>query len=117
MEAIGPANLLAALALRDWAVAETMPIDGELHLMAKRGDGEAVTWLLDRGADPNAVWAHWDADVTPLHLAALHGHAETVELLLRRGADRHVHDSKHDSDPAGWAEAGHQPAVADLLRA
>ena len=85
--------------------------------MAKRGDVEAVTWLLDRGADPNALWAHWDAQVTPLHLAALHGHGDTVRLLLQRGADRHVHDSKHDSDAAGWAEAGHQPAVAELLRA
>jgi ankyrin repeat protein len=116
-EATGPTTLVAALVLRDWEAAEQLTDDGALHLMAKRDDREAVTWLLDRGADPNALWAHWDANVTPLHLAALHGHAETVELLLQRGADRHVHDSKHDSDPAGWAEAGHQPAVAELLRA
>ena len=117
MEAIGATDLVAALALRDWEAAERLENDGALHLMAKRGDLEAVKWLLDRGADPNALWAHWGADVTPLHLAALHGHAAMAQLLLQRGADRHVHDSKHDSDAAGWAEAGHQPTVAELLRA
>ena len=43
---------------------------GALHLTAKRGDAAAVRWLLERGADPNARWGHWDAEVTPLHLAA-----------------------------------------------
>jgi len=37
---------------------------GVLHVMAKRGDLRAVKWLLDNGADANARWSHWDADVT-----------------------------------------------------
>ena len=47
---------------------------GALHLLSKRGDATAVKWLLEHGADPNALWSHWDADVTPLHLAAAQGH-------------------------------------------
>ena len=55
---------------------------GVLHLMAKRNDAAAVQWLLDHGANPNARWPHWDADVTPLHLAALEGHAAIARMLL-----------------------------------
>ena len=112
MEAIGPTNLLAALALRDWEAAERhngrrrAAPDGQ----AGRRRGRHVA-ARPRRRSQRALGALGRA-VTPLHLAALHGHAETVRLLLQRGADRHVHDSKHDSDPAGWAEAGHQPAVA-----
>jgi ankyrin repeat protein len=73
-------DLMALLALREWETAETLlrqhprlmePARGVLHLMVKRNDTAAVTWLLDHGADPSARWAHWDAEVTPLHLAAL----------------------------------------------
>jgi ankyrin repeat protein len=84
--------------------------------MAKRGDVAAVRWLLDRGADPNARWPHWDADVAPLHLAASRGQAEVVRLLLAAGADPRLRDGKHESDPLGWAEHFGQPAVAALLR-
>ena len=89
---------------------------GALHLMAKRNDGAAVKWLLEHGADPNARWAHWDAEVTPLHLAASHGHEEVVRLLLAAGADPMIRDSKHDSDALGWAEFFKRPEVARILR-
>jgi ankyrin repeat protein len=88
---------------------------GALHLMAKRGDAEAMRWLLDRGTDPNARWHHWDAEVTPLHLAALLGHAEAAGVLLDAGADPRARDSKHDGDAAGWAEHGGHPQLAQLL--
>ena len=83
--------------------------------MAKRGDVPAVRWLLDHGADPNARWAHWDAELTPLHLAAGWGHAAVVRLLLDAGADPRIRDSKHDGDAAGWAEHFGRPEVVRML--
>jgi ankyrin repeat protein len=121
-------DLIAVLALHDWETAERLVREnprliergraaaGVLHLMAKRGDAAAVQWLLDRGADPNALWPHWDADVTPMHLAAWHGHADVVRLLLSAGASPLIRDSKHDSDVIGWAEFFHQVAIVDILK-
>jgi hypothetical protein len=118
-------DLAAAVALEDWKMAVRLvqedrsvlgPDGGVLHLMAKRNHVKAIAWLLDRGADPNGRWAHWDADVTPLHLAASQGHADAVRLLLARGANPSIRDSKHDSDPLGWAEFFQQPETARLLK-
>jgi ankyrin repeat protein len=119
-----PMDLVAAAALREWDTASTLVDanprllgkDGALHLLAKRGDSAAVQWLLLHGANPNALWPHWDADVTPLHLAAAHGHADVVRLLLDADADPRIRDSKHDSDPAGWAEFFEQPEIARMLK-
>src|SRR5678816_3283885 len=74
-----PMDLVASLALRDWEIATRLIADspailggGALHLMAKRSDAESLKWLLDHGADPNTLWMHWDAEVTPLHLCLLY---------------------------------------------
>ena len=118
-------DLITLLALRDWDAAERLlrdkpgliePGNGVLHVMAKRNDAAAVEWLLGHGADPNGRWAHWDADVTPLHLAASRGHVAVVQLLLSASADPTIRDSKHESDPIGWAEFFGQPAIAEMLR-
>jgi len=121
---VGPMDLVAATALRDWdtasklAAANPQLIDkgGALHLLSKRGDTTAVEWLLEHGANPNALWAHWDADVTPLHLAAAQGHADVVRALLNAGADSRIRDSKHDGDALGWAEFFKKPEIVRLLR-
>lgn len=113
-----PLDLIAALALTDWALAEQLAGEiepGVLHLMAKRGDLSAVRWLLEHDADPNARWSHWSAEVTPLHLAASRGHVDTVRLLLAAGADPRLRDSEHDSDALGWAKFFEQPEVVRLL--
>jgi ankyrin repeat protein len=128
MEAIrarGRMDLVAALALGEWEPAGRLVRDdprgierrGALHVMAKRNDVAAMKWLLGHGANPNALWAHWDADVTPLHLAALHGHAEAVRLLLEAGADPKIRDTKHDSDPLGWAEHAGRLEIVEILKA
>ena len=121
-------DLVAALSLRDWSSAarlarenpglltSTAASGGILHLMSKRGDAKAVEWLLAQGASPNAMWPHWDADVTPLHLAASQGHADVVRLLLAAGADPTIKDTKHDSDPIGWADFFGQSGIVDILR-
>jgi ankyrin repeat protein len=73
--------------------------------------------LLDHGADPNARWSHWDAEVTPLHLAALGGHADIVRLLLEAGGDPRARDSKHDGDAIGWAEFFRRRDIVQILKA
>jgi ankyrin repeat protein len=130
-------DLAAALALGDWTLASTLwAVDrcdhgfgdrGErsprlstsaiLHLMSKRGETEAVKWLLARGVDVNARWIGWDTDATPLHVAASRGHAEIVRLLLDAGADSRIRDAKHDADVAEWAEYFGQVEIVRLLRA
>jgi ankyrin repeat protein len=124
----GRMDLFTALALRAWDSAERLLRDsrsvieaggtnaGVLHLMAKRGNVAAVKWLLDHGADPNARWAHWDAEVTPLHLAAWGGNADVVRLLLTANADPRIRDSKHDGDAMGWAEHFRRPEIVQILR-
>jgi ankyrin repeat protein len=117
-------DLVAAAAMRDWDTASALAtanrklIDasGALHLLSKRGDASAVKWLLEHGANPDALWVHWDADVTPLHLAAAQGHADVVRLLLDAGADPRIRDTKHDGDAFGWAEFFKKPEIVQLLR-
>jgi ankyrin repeat protein len=116
-------DLVAATALRDWetasrlATASPQLIDkgGALHLLSKRGDATAVRWLLQHGANPNALWAHWDADVTPLHLAAAQGHADVVRARLDAGADPKIRDGKHHGDAFGWAAFFKKPEIVRLL--
>jgi hypothetical protein len=110
----GGIDLFGALVLGDEqtavrVLAEGGASPGVLHMLAKRGDVRGVRWLLDHGADPNARWGHWDAEVTPLHLATAQGHADVVRLLLAAGADPSIRDSKHDGDAIGWAEYGRVP--------
>lgn len=125
----GTIDLLTALALHDEDMAERLlredpggiepggASSGVLHLMAKRGDERGVRWLLDHGADPNARWWHWDAEVIPLHLASAHGHADVVRLLLQAGADPGIRDSKHDGDAIDWARHFGRPEIVRILEA
>jgi len=125
---VGMMDVVAVLTLGDYDTAARLvrespgllstqgPANGALHLMAKRNETAAAAWLLDHGADPNARWPHWDADVTPLHLAVLANHPEMVRLLLARGADPRIHDSQHDSDAIGWAEFFKRPDLAAIMK-
>lgn len=55
-----------------------------LMYAAEYGNPGTVQFLLDRGANINAVD---DREVTPLYIAAWHGRPEIVTLLMSRGAD------------------------------
>ncbi len=120
----GEVDLLSALVLGDHPSASAIVSsdpgavekDGVLPLMAKRGDTVAVRWLLARGADPNARWAHWDSNLTALHLAVFGNHPDTVQALMEFGADPRIKDSKHDSDAIGWAEFFARPDLVALLQ-
>jgi ankyrin repeat protein len=118
----GTLDLVAALALRDTNSAETIVRDnadllnnGALHLLAKRGDASAVQWLVDHGANPNSLWAHWDADVTPLHMCVWSDDVELARVLIEAGADQSIRDSKHEGTPAEWAEHFGKPALRRVL--
>jgi len=125
----GTLDLLAVLSLGDWQTAERFLRDdphlfehggagfGALHLVAKRNDLAAAKWLLDRGADPNARWAHWDSELTPLHLAVLANHPEMARLLVKAGANPRIRDTKHDSDALGWAEFFRRAEMVEVLKA
>ena len=117
----GRADVFTALAAGEEAAAERLVATrgitpGALHLMAKRGDARGVSWLLARGADPNAWWTMWDTKVTPIHFAAHDGEIEVVRLLLDAGADPNIRDARFDGDAIGWAEHGNHPEIAELIR-
>ncbi|MBX7080917.1 MAG: ankyrin repeat domain-containing protein [Nannocystaceae bacterium] len=82
------------------------------------GHRALVSWLLDRGADPNARSDRESRD-TCLHSAAWNGDAAMVELLLARGADPRLRDAEHDGTPADFAEyaavATNNPACEPLV--
>ena len=123
-ERVGP-TLLTSVGLNDWELAarivqanpSTVNSEGLLHLMAKRGNVAAVKWLLSHGANPNTLWSHWGALVTPLHLAVLANHANVARALLDAGADPTIHDSMHDSDALGWATFFRRNEIVDLIKA
>ena len=50
---------------------------------------EFVQYLLDRGADMDAVTNH---DWKPIHVASRHGQVKVAQLLLQRGADYKAYD-------------------------
>ena len=120
----GMLALVACLSLGDPDSAERLVREdpsllggGAMHLLAKRGDADGVRWLLEHGADPDARWMHWDAEVAPLHLTAYGGSVDVARLLLAAGADPTIRDGKHDGDAIGWAAHFGRVELRRLLEA
>src|SRR5262249_30470772 len=70
----------------EWPLLESIEGAHPLYLAVCGWPPEVVEFLLDRGADINALSFGWSA----LHAAAVKPDKQMVELLLRRGADPHV---------------------------
>jgi ankyrin repeat protein len=97
-------------------------LDEALVHAAQNERPEAVAWLLDHGADPNAGPYQ---GCGALHLAAAFGALESVQLLIAAGADIERTNDFNGDNALGWAEyvlARERPsdasvaAVTDLLR-
>jgi ankyrin repeat protein len=67
------------------------------------GHHTLVTWLLERGANPNAHAAA-PSRHTALHSAAWNGDLAMATLLVAAGADRTLRDDEHHGTPRDWAE-------------
>lgn len=63
-----------------------------LHWAAINAHMSTCRWLLDNGADVDAIGGELRA--TPLQWAARNGHLYVVHLLLSRGADPNIADSQ-----------------------
>jgi hypothetical protein len=124
-------DVLAALSVGDRRAAEQYADaigPGVLHLMAKRGNVDAVRWLLDRGADPNGLWRHFGAYVRPLQVATFFGHEDVATVLLDAGADPAGREAPNGAVPMLVEDEPetvsvvlemheHDPHIAELLDA
>jgi uncharacterized protein len=115
--AANDAAQLEALLDRDRSLANAFAADGfqPLGLAAFFGGKEAVSILLEHGADPN-TFSRNEMHVAPLHSAvADEGQQETAELLIRAGADVNARQ-RHDWTPLhGAAHAGSVVLVRMML--
>lgn len=85
-----------------------------LHWASRAGSLGCVQWLLDRGAEVDALN---DADRTSMQLAAECGRAEAVKLLAAAGADLDIQDRKGRTPLHRAAYEGHAEAAEALLAA
>lgn len=63
-----------------------------LHWAAINAQMATCRWLLDEGADVDAIGG--DLRATPLQWAARNGHLYVIQLLLSRGADPNIADAQ-----------------------
>jgi ankyrin repeat protein len=91
-------------------------IDNAFVYACMHGHIGAATFLLERGAQINAIPGGFDYSGTALHYAALNGHRAMVDFLVGQGADANIRDTKVDHTPAGWADYGGHPEIKELLQ-
>jgi ankyrin repeat protein len=80
---------------------------------ARNGDSEAVSRMLDLGANINEKTSKGK---TALMLAAAGGFTDTVKLLIERGADVKIRDNYDTTALIAAATSGHPDAAALLMK-
>jgi ankyrin repeat protein len=83
-----------------------------LHDMAQAGETTRARFLLEHGADINAVDDEYQS--TPLGMAARWGQAKMVRFLLERGADPNRSGARW-STPLAWARKKGHARIAEAL--
>ncbi|GBP31897.1 Myotrophin [Eumeta japonica] len=85
-------------------------IDGRvpLHYAADYGQTAVLSYLLDKGADPNMIDKH---GISVLLAAIWEGHTDCVKMLIKHGA------SKNGKTPDGtpYLEAAEKDEIKELL--
>ena len=90
-------------------------IDNAFVYACMHNQMDVANFLLEQGAQINAIPPGFDYSGTGLHYAALNGHQGMVDFLIERGADVNVKDTKVSSTPAGWAEHGDHKELSEYL--
>ena len=101
--AIGKTQLVAELVRGDKTLVDSYSPEGftVLALAAHFGYTETAAFLIDQGADVNAVARH-EMRVTPLHAALFGRKVETARLLIERGADVTIKRGGKGWPRSGW---------------
>jgi len=82
-----------------------------IHYAASGPETQAVRWLLDRGANVNALAPNGS---TPLMMAAQYGPESSVTLLLERGADGRLRNQR-DLGAADFARLAGRESLTRML--
>ena len=92
--------------------ATVVPPEARLLHAAAVGDLEAVNYLVEKQADPNAAGEYHQ---TALMLAASNGHSQIVEFLIQSGADVNAVDAVLQTALMLAASKGHYHVVRLLI--
>jgi len=77
---------------------------------------EAVEFLLEKGADINAMPKGFDFPATGLQRAIRRSNVDVAKMLIEHGADLTLKDGRHGDDALGWAERIQLDEIAELIR-
>lgn len=98
-----------------WSNDRQNIIDNALVYACMHNQIDAAKFLLEQGAQIDAIPPGFDYSGTGLHYAALNGHRSMVDFLIERGADVNIRDTKVSSTPAGWADHGGHKELSQYL--
>jgi peptide-methionine (S)-S-oxide reductase len=84
--------------------AEPRDLQIALAAVAFNGNTNAITTLIELGADPNACNIGLHPHATALHNAVCSGSLEAVKRLVEAGARPNAKDAAYRATPLDWAE-------------